>query len=111
MHSRFLEGSVIISNKVSSFRQSPPYFSLYLHAFDAITVHLTWISQMHYGYKITHPDLVGTMASTVAAIEFIIGMKRSLLTYFFPVSSPHRLTLFVFVVQLKALPVSLEDKS
>lgn len=60
---------------ISCFRTSPPYYAYALHALDGIVLAVPWVATMHYGYKITPPDLVATMVATITCIQFVIGQS------------------------------------
>ena len=57
--------------------QSPPWYALGLATLDAVCWCLGWNATVHYGYTIAPPDLVATMTSSVATIEWVIGKRVS----------------------------------
>ncbi len=52
--------------------QSPPYYTLYIAAFDSFVYVVNWLAIMTYVYKIAPPDLVSTMTATVHVVEWVI---------------------------------------
>ncbi len=56
--------------------------ALSLFSLDALVNALPWAGILHYGYKITPPDLVGTMAAMIAMFQFVIGNCLHMCAYF-----------------------------
>ena len=53
-------------------KSKPPYFAYGLACLNFTMWSLSYVAVINYGYKITPPQLIGTMTAVLVVTEFVI---------------------------------------